>query len=126
MNDVSELLWGKDDKRVLLVRNMIARRARPKIETIIKSQKVGNEWVEVEVKQPEPETNEFQTFCQSYLENGVKWAQWVKDSPNLMNEAHILWSQLLLVAGMKDEAFEVPCRMLRQWQKVLSERILIL
>jgi hypothetical protein len=124
ITDVSEIVFGENDKRIALIQNLITRRSREKPAVmIVRSQKVGLDWVESEVKEEEP-PNEFQVFCRDYLNNGVKWADWVKDSPELQGEAEVLWKQLALIASMKDDSFEVPCRMIRTWQKALSRRIL--
>lgn len=126
MTNLCEMMWGPGDRRTLLVEKMIVNRSIPKpTQAVMKRQKIGEKWIDIEVAQPPVEIDEFQAFCKAYLDHGTKWAAWVKDSPALQEEVRILWGQLLLVAKMSGNDFAVPVRMLRQWQKVLDERITI-
>lgn len=67
---------------------------------------------------------EFGAFFRDHEMQGERWAEWVKESPTLREEAEILWSHLLIVAEMQDDDFGVPIRMIRQWYKALAGRLI--
>jgi hypothetical protein len=95
---IAEMLWGTKNYKAKIVEALIERKLK--------------------------EEGEFGDFCRAYQKDEPKWAEWVKDSAMLRAEAETLWNQLLVVAEMHDEAFGVPARMTRQWQKALAGRII--